>query len=78
MKTKYIIKINGQTLTRNSKRSDFTHAVIGREWSGCENEEADANFRIIGLRTNLQDAKDYLRGWTMSHKDAQVVEVEIG
>ena len=42
MKTKYIIKINGQTLTRNSKRSDFTHAVIGRAWSGCENEEADA------------------------------------
>ena len=78
MKTKYIIKINGQTLTRNSKRSDFTPAVIGRAWSGCENEEADANFRIIGLRTNLQDAKDYLRGWTMSHKDAQVVEVEIG
>ena len=73
--TTYSITINGQTITRQSKRSDFTHAVIGRAWDGGENKEADANFRIIAMRTSKESALKELRGWTMNHKEAQVVEL---
>jgi hypothetical protein len=73
--TTYTININGQTLIRKSKRSDFTHAIIGRHKGRTDTPFADENFKIIAVRTSKESALKELRGWTMSHEDAQVVEL---
>lgn len=72
----YKIQINNQILTRKSKRSDFTHAVVGRPWDGGDAEPSDS-FRIIAVRTSKEAAIKELQGWTMNHKDAQVLELQI-
>lgn len=71
----YEIQINDQTLIRKSKRSDFTHAVIGRKWNGG-NTEPSKDFRIIAIRTSKESAIKELQGWLPNHKDAQVVEIQ--
>jgi len=72
----YYIQISNQTLTRKSKRDDFTHALIGRKWDFC-NERFDSNFKIITLRTSKAKALKELESYDPSLlADSQVVQLK--
>ena len=74
-KTTYTITVEGQVITRNSKRSDFRFAVVHfQDYPGIKNSDS---FVLVGMRPTRDGAEKLRHGYRFNPK-AQIIELEEG